>query len=254
VKRYSPRELLLLALMLIVAAACIRLGIWQLDRLGQRLDRNAEIEARLADPTLEYPPSLPLEDQAYLRVSVRGHFDPGPAVLLENQPHNEQAGFHLLVPFVTAVEGGALLVDRGWIPFDRGLGADPRTLAEGNTGEMTIEGVLLPAQREPAFSFLADQTPAPGEPPLRSWRVVNLDAIQGQTPYPLYPLYLAQTAPPQAFETDPLPVFEPDLSNGPHLSYAVQWFAFAAIAIFGGTALLRRQRRLRQSREKEIQP
>jgi surfeit locus 1 family protein len=250
-KKLTPGETLLLILILAVAAVCIRLGIWQLDRLGQRLQKNAEIKARLAGPTLYFPTEIPLEDQTYRRVSAAGRFDQDQAILLENQPYNDQAGFHLLVPFIVEDRGQVLLVDRGWIDFEQGLGADPRELAGDFSGSLTIEGVLLPSQREPALAFLADKPPAPGEPALLSWRVVNLDGIQGQVPYPLYPLYLAQTAPPPASSDEPLPVFEPDLSNGPHLSYAIQWFSFAAISLVGGTALLRRQRMRRKAREQE---
>lgn len=253
-KKLSTGEALLLMLMLAVAAVCVRLGIWQLDRLGQRLQKNAEITARLADPILEFPPDIPREHQSYRRVSAAGRFDRDQAILLENQPYNDQAGFHLLVPFIVQDGGQALLVDRGWIDFEKGLGADPRQLAGDTIGSLTIEGVLLPSQREPVFAFLADKPPAPGEPPLLSWRVVNLEGIQGQVPYPLYPLYLAQTGPLPALEDEPLPLFEPDLSNGPHLSYAIQWFAFAAISLFGGTALLRRHRirRIAGEQEQEI--
>jgi surfeit locus 1 family protein len=241
--RFSTRDYLLMGLMVIVAGVCVRLGIWQLDRLGQRMDRNAEIRARLDEPVLEFPPPIPLEEQAYRRISVRGTFQPEQAVLLENQSYNEQPGFHLLVPLILENLDTALVIDQGWLPFEQVLGKDPRVLVEETAGEQTIEGVLLPSQDEPALAFLADKIPAPGEPPLRAWRVVNIDGLQKQTPFALYPLYLARTAPPSSTEGGPLPVFEPDLSNGPHLSYAIQWFAFASIALFGGAAWLRYRNR-----------
>jgi len=244
-KRFTARDYLLLAFMLVAAGVCIRLGIWQLDRLHQRQARNAVIEARLGEPAVDFPPSAPLDEQEYHRVTVRGRFVPEQAVFLENQPYNDQAGFHLLVPYQVEGLQQALLVDRGWIAFDQGLGLDPRQLAGDAAASSTIQGVLLPGQAEPALAFLADQVPAAGEPPLVSWRVVNLDGLQAQMPFQLYPLYLAQTAPLPDAEGEPLPVYEPDLSNGPHLSYAIQWFSFAAIALVGGTALLGRRHRRR---------
>ena len=252
--KVSLREVLLLTLMLVVAAACIRLGIWQLDRLRQRLDRNAQIEARLSQPAAAFPLPLPLEDQAFRRVVVDGQFDPERAILLENQSLNEQPGYHLLLPLRVPGSEEVLLVDRGWIAFEQALGTNPAQLAESSRGDTTLEGVLLPSQQEPVFKFLADKIPAPGEPPLLSWRVVNITGIQAQMPYTVFPLYLAQTAPAPQGEDEPIPSFEPDLSNGPHLSYAIQWFSFAAIALIGGTALLRRLRRRRLSGGQEIQP
>jgi surfeit locus 1 family protein len=249
--RYSARDYILIGLMLVVAGVCVRLGIWQLDRLEQRVDRNTKIKARLDEPALEFPPPIPLEEQSYRRVSVHGTFDPEQAVLLENQSYNEQPGFHMLVPLTIEDMGIALLVDQGWLPFEQVLGEDPRVLAEGEAGELTVKGVLLPGQGEPAIAFLADRTPSPGEPPLRTWRVVNIDGLQNQMPFSLYPLYLARTAPPSGIEGGPLPVFEPDLSNGPHLSYAIQWFSFAAIALFGGAAWLRHRHRKQPLRNEE---
>ena len=251
-KKLTLPEILLLVLMLIVAAACVRLGIWQIDRLNQRLDRNAQIEARLSQPVVAFPPRLALDDQTYQRVSVVGRFDPGHAVLLENRPLNDQAGYHLLVPFQVNGSGEVVLVDRGWIPFDQALDTDPTQLAAAATADTSVEGVLLPSQPEPLFKFLADQIPGPGEAPLLSWRVVDLAGIQAQLPYSLYPLYLAQTAPAAENDSWPIPVFEPDLSNGPHLSYAIQWFAFAAIALVGGTALLHRHYRKRTADHQEV--
>ena len=91
------------------------------------------------------------------------------------------------------------------------------------------------------MGILGDQIPAFGEPPLLAWRLVDLEGISQQLPYDLYPLYLAQTGPPVDSGAYPIPTFEPDLSDGPHVSYAIQWLAFSAISLIGGTALLRRR-------------
>ncbi len=105
---------------------------------------------------------------------------------------------------------------------------------------MTLEGVLLPSQAQPRWAFLADPIPAAGEAPLKTWRVIDIGGIQGQMPFPLHDQYVALTQLPATTVPQPVPDFQPDLSNGPHLSYAIQWFSFAAIAIIGGAVLLRR--------------
>ncbi|HYU58335.1 MAG TPA: SURF1 family cytochrome oxidase biogenesis protein, partial [Actinomycetota bacterium] len=73
---------------------------------------------------------------------------------------------------------------------------------------------------------------------------IDLQALQARVPYDLYPvvLRLATQEPPQAAGI-PEPVPQEPLDEGPHLSYAVQWFAFAAIGLIGWPILLRRAAR-----------
>ncbi len=241
-KRYRRRDILLAGFFLIVAIVCARLGVWQLDRLQQRRARNAELESRLALPVTAFPPGAAIQEPAFRTFSVTGEFDPPHAVLLTNQSLDEQPGYHLLVPLLFEDGTPALLVDRGWLPNDVGLQNEPAMLAAQSPGEETITGVLLPSQEQPAIAILGDRIPAPGDPPLLTWRLVDLEAIAGQLPYDLYPFYLAQTGPPVEPGVYPTPTFEPDLSDGPHISYAIQWFAFAAISLVGGAAFLRRRR------------
>jgi surfeit locus 1 family protein len=83
-------------------------------------------------------------------------------------------------------------------------------------------------------------------PPPASERItkVDLGEIGAALPYPILPVYLLleRQVPPQTGSL-PEPPPLPPLTNGPHLSYAVQWFSFAAIALFGYVVLLRRDRR-----------
>lgn len=241
-KKFRRRDVILVGFFLLVAIVCASMGIWQLDRLQQRRARNAELESRLALPVTTFPPGQAIQEPSFRAYTVTGEFDPLHAILLKNQPLDEQAGYHLLVPLLFEDGTPALLVDRGWLPNDLGLQNEPAILAAQLTGIATVTGVLLPSQEQPAMSILGDQIPATGEPPLLAWRLVDLEGIARQLPYDLYPLYLAQTGPPVQSGGFPIPTFEPDLSDGPHVSYAIQWFAFAAISLVGGAALLRRQR------------
>jgi surfeit locus 1 family protein len=77
---------------------------------------------------------------------------------------------------------------------------------------------------------------------------VDLDRIESQLPYPIAQVYLVETG---ERDQPPIPVELPDFSDeGPHLAYAIQWFAFAAIGVIGYLALLKR--RLERPQEGEL--
>ncbi len=235
------RDGLLLLVCLGLGLACIRLGFWQLDRLEQRRARNARMEARLAMPPVQLT-GAPLEAAAmeYRHVTVHGTFDLAAQVILVNRALDGVPGVHLLAPLLLEGSGEAVLVDRGWIPVeDQGPGE--RT-AYASEGPVELTGIARLTQPEPFWTFLRDPLPAPGGAPLDSWRVVNLQGLQSQMPAPLLPVFLEQSE-ALAVGQQPVPDPEIDRSEGPHLSYAIQWFSFAAIAIVGGGAWFRHRKR-----------
>jgi surfeit locus 1 family protein len=233
------RDVAFLTLAVVVGATCLRLGFWQLDRLEERRRANALIRASQSLPSL----NLNLQDaltasDAYRRAVASGEFDLEHQVLLSNRSLNGQAGVHWVVPLRLEGSDDAILVDRGWLPLSES--APDRLAALPATHPAELPGVLMPTQLEPRWGFMADQVPGAGEPALTSWRVLNIPGIQAQTPYPLLPLYLAASEAP-ANSALPRPDVSIDLSEGSHLSYAIQWFAFCAIAWIGAVVYLRRR-------------
>jgi len=99
-------------------ALCIRLGIWQLDRLEQRRAFNAQFESARAQPPLDLKQTLPedISEMEWQAVSVTGEYDFENQIALRNQYYGDQYGYHLLTPLRFA--GTAVLVDRGWIPAE----------------------------------------------------------------------------------------------------------------------------------------
>jgi surfeit locus 1 family protein len=222
---------------LVVAAACVRLGFWQLSRLAQRRQANDLIRSQMALPSIEISEaSLPADLAAYRQAVATGTLDSTRQVILLNRSYNDEPGAHLITPLLLATNGPAILVDRGWISYDESTQADLSDLDP--TGRVQIHGMLLASQPEPGWSILADP-PSDGEW-LRSWRNLDLERLQEQFPYPILSVYLAQTEPVGGAQT-PRPDATIDLSEGPHLSYAIQWFSFSLIAIVGGGIWLRRQ-------------
>ncbi len=234
------RAFLFPSIVFLLGALCVRLGFWQLQRLAQRRAHNDAVEARLAQPPIELNGNLPDPAALLYRDAIaRGVFDSSQEVVLLNRVRDEEAGVHLITPLRFADGSGAILVDRGWIPLEDNT--PEGRAAYASEGPVEVRGVILEPEDEPFWTFLADRTPAPGEAPLREWRVLNVQGIQAQVPYPLLPVYLQLSESPPG----PQPVAEVsiDLSEGPHLGYAIQWFAFAATAFIGGGLWLRRSSR-----------
>ncbi|GAB4542001.1 MAG: SURF1 family protein [Anaerolineae bacterium] len=216
-------------IVLLGMAVLARLGVWQLDRLEQRKARNAEIIAQLSLPPLPLTAEgLPedLGDLKYRRATARGEFDFSHQVVLLHQNWMNAPGVHLIAPLV--LEGGsqAVLVDRGWLPADQ---AAPDGWSQfDEPGLLEVTGFIQLSQTLPSRSQTAGQ---PESPEFRSeWYRVDIEAIQAQMPYQLLPVFILQS--PAEDEGVRLPYrSEPefDLSNGPHLGYALQWFVFALI-------------------------
>jgi surfeit locus 1 family protein len=231
------RHWVFLIMAIAVAAACVRLGFWQLSRLAQRRHSNDLVRAQMALPPIEISAAdLQTDLNPYREAVASGILDSSHQVILLNRTYDDEPGAHLITPLLLASTGPAILVDRGWISYDDSTsdnlsGLDP-------TGSVQIRGILLASQPEPGWSILADP-PSNGEW-RRDWRNLNLERLQEQLPYLILPVYLAQTEPVGGADT-PRPDVEVDLSEGPHLSYAIQWFSFALIALVGGAIWLRRQ-------------
>jgi surfeit locus 1 family protein len=224
---------------LVVVATCIRLGFWQLDRLAGRKDANAGIAVAEATPPRPLPELLATApDPTSLRYRpaiVTGTYDPAHEVLLYGRSSTTGvSGDQVLTP-LRLDDGTAIVVDRGWIPIDQTVPVTGDAAAP--SGSVEVTGVLFPAD---AISTGSDATSA------ERITTVDLGRVGAGLPYPILPVYLLlQHQDPAQAGPLPEPPPLPPLTNGPHLSYAVQWYAFAAIAVIGFVVLVRRDRRER---------
>lgn len=219
--------------MVLLATVFIRLGFWQLARLDERRTQNHVSQSRMAaDPmplqTLVSAAGEDTDSLQYHRTIVSGVYDTSQEVLIRSQVELGQAGFHVITPLVLD-DGEALLVNRGWVPLTMD---QPPVEVAPNPGNVEVEGwVHLTETRPP----LGQQEP---EGHLDVFNRVDIDRISQQVDEPLLPVYVVVTG--ERDSTLPIPVKIPDFGDeGPHLSYAIQWFAFAAIALVGFFFLLR---------------
>jgi len=234
----SPRWLLRHVVVLALVIAFLNLGFWQLRRLHSRRARNAVVTARLAIPAQPLPDVVPSAGAdpaslSYRRVVAEGTFDTAREVILPDRSYNERAGNEVVTPLVLA-DGRAVMVDRGWVPLDDN--APPIVAALPPSGTVRITGVLFASQVRGRFG---PRNPDTGT--LRQIFRIDLARLQQQLPYTLAPVYVQELSQEPA-QTVQYPLAEvlPALDEGPHLSYALQWFAFALIAVVGYGALIRK--------------
>ncbi|MGZ4133111.1 MAG: SURF1 family cytochrome oxidase biogenesis protein [Actinomycetota bacterium] len=232
------RRVILLIVAIVVAVTCIRLGFWQLSRLHGRRQVNARIAASFAQPPQPLQALLADADPAslgYRRAEIRGTYDPAHEVILFGRASAEgRSGNQVLTPLVMS-DGTTILVNRGWVP-PQDVTTPVAGEAAAPTGPVDVSGILFPPD--------ATTPAAPGASPSTLITIVNLEQLSAQMPHPLLPVYLLlqqqQPAQPGPLpEPPPMPI----LDDGPHLSYALQWFSFATIAVVGYVVLLRKDRK-----------
>ena len=223
----------------VVAAVCVRLGFWQLDRREQRLERNAAVAERLAEaPVSLSSPPMDTAGLTHRTARIRGEYDNARTLVLGGRSLGGSPGVHVFAPL--RIGEGAVLVNRGWLPSMDAATVD-LAAARVDTA-VAVSGVLLPLPEtgtaEPGDSFRA------------RWFRLDADAVRAQYPYPVSPLYLqaaAAAGEPRRVvpgpSGDPVPLPPPSLEPGPHLSYALQWFGFALIFVVGWAALVIRRGR-----------
>ena len=232
----------------LLAVLFIFLGLWQLERMNERQARNALLAERLglepqplSNLLSEFRTDLPPADPAsvaYRTAQVRGRYDASEEVLLRTtENYAGQAGYYLLTPLVLT-DGRALLIERGWVPFDDD--EPPISGATPPPGEVDLSGTLQ-LERPPPSGPLAGL--APRDPPGELDITAHIDTarLSEQTPYELLPVYLQLREQTPAQESKlPLPLIPPELTPGPHLGYAIQWFAFTFIGVVGYGFILQR--------------
>ncbi len=215
-----------------LAVAFVNLGRWQLDRLQQRRDSNGVVVAHENAPVVDWATvfSRPIaEADQWQRVSVAGTFDPDPAhsFVVRYRSNGTATGWEILTPLRTST--GTVLVNRGFAarPADQDF---PRTAPAPVPGEVSIVGYVRRNEQGASDAI----TPADG-----AVRLVNSDAVGGVLGEPLVNGYIGVISMTPASADGLQPVNPPEQTEGSHLSYAMQWFAFAGIAALGLVVLIR---------------
>jgi surfeit locus 1 family protein len=229
--RVSSR-LLVLGLFVAVALVCARLGLWQVHRLRERRATNAVALAQRSKP----PVTLDTGDLAGAglidrRVLASGRYDDAHPIILRGRAYQGVPGVEIVSPLVLENGGGTVLVNRGFVPTPDAFTIVPDSLRE--PGTVRVEGIALPIRSGGGAPLQQrDQT---------TWAALDLVALRQRLPYPIGPFYIRQL-PDSTLSRFPRRLEPPALDDGPHLSYAIQWFAFSVMALVFGIVIARQHR------------
>jgi cytochrome oxidase assembly protein ShyY1 len=227
------RWLALAVFVVALAVAFVNLGRWQLDRLEQRRERNSSVVVHENSPVADFGQVFTrtiVEADQWQRVTVRGTFDPDHQFMVRYRSLGPASGYEVITPLHTTT-GAWVLVDRGFgtKPNDQDY---PTSLPAPPSGAVDILGYV---RRDEQGSTEAMTPVQPGN----TVRLVNSAALAPTLPYPVVNGFISviELTPPQSGSL--APVTPPELTEGNHFSYAIQWFMFAGMAGLGLILLIR---------------
>jgi surfeit locus 1 family protein len=228
--RLKRRDTVAIAGAIVIAAVCVRLGVWQLARLAERRERNRQTEAIMRSEPVALRASQP-PPARLTRVVISGRPDYRYEIALTGRSRNGSPGVDIVTPMRIAGTDTAVLVNRGWVYSPDASQVAFKRWREADSTSFT--GYVDTLARGDARS-----------PPGLTMRILNHRRISAELPYPIAPFFVvavpgSETPSP----TTPVRLALPALDEGPHKSYAIQWFSFATIALVGTLAYLLTSRR-----------
>jgi cytochrome oxidase assembly protein ShyY1 len=201
---------------------CLWAAQWQYQRGVDRHARNVLIAEQSQLPPIEFKNLLGnIADYEWRKISLRGSFDDKNQILLRNRYHDGMYGFEQLTLFV--FDERKIWVDRGWVKAGSDATVPPQ-LQPTNEGLISIDGRLRLDSSLPRGKFFAVANDSERN------LVSQLDARRGIQTEKFYIDLIS--ASDDSMNPD-VPVELPELSDGPHMAYALQWLFFAGLVIYG---------------------
>lgn len=222
-----------------LSAVCIQLGFWQFHKLDDRHVRNELVREHLGTAPVPLDDVVPAgEDvepgQEWTVVTVSGTYDVKREVTVKFVNRDGRPGIDVLTPLVLD-DGTAVLVDRGFVETQR-TNVRPDVLPEPPDGVVEVTGWLRVDSTASSQATHVDEGQV---------RAISSRGLADHVPYDLRSGYvnLQEQAPSsEGLEAEP----RPDLGQGPHFFYGLQWWFFAALAIVGYGWFARAERQERR--------
>lgn len=215
-----------LVLTVVFAIASSALGTWQLNRRAEalaevaRIDANYDAEAVPVAEALPDPAAFDV-DQRWQVVALSGEYLAHEEIVVRNRPFAGSSGFEVVTPFLLD-SGGVFMVDRGWIA--QASDGRPSEYAAPPSGHVEVEARLKAGEER-----IAGRTSTGIE-----FATIDLDELAERVDEPSYTgAYGVLVQSRSDAAEPPLAAARPVRDEGPHLSYALQWFVFALLAFIG---------------------
>jgi cytochrome oxidase assembly protein ShyY1 len=223
---FTRRWIGYLSLTIVFAMVCVSLGFWQLAR---RAEARAEIDRVETNWTSDPQPIenvLPEiggfdPDDKWMPVELTGTYRTDEQLLARNRPLGGMVGFEVLVPFELA-DGTVFLVDRGWVPVGDHQD-EPDSVPPPPRGEVTVVARLKAGEPDVVGRSAPNGQVA----------TINLPQIADLVDAPMYTGAYGLLDSERPAADRPIAAVKPEPDEGPHLSYAFQWFVFALLGFVG---------------------
>lgn len=218
---------------LVVAAiiTMVSLAGWQWQRLHDRRQFNDRVTTssdRDVAPLAEVlVPDAVTTDVEWRRVIVTGTYLDDEQVEVVNRSQNGQVGRNVIDALMLP-DGTAVLVNRGFVPSSEPTPATP-------VGTVDVVGRLRNSEQR-----RTGQTEDADGVELQQVRRLDIAKLQPQIDADLLPMYIEQLEARPAEGEWPAPIAAPDLGEGPHLSYTIQWLVFSFSVAVGWVFAVRR--------------
>lgn len=218
------------------SVVCVFLSTWQFDRRQEALDAIKQVSENFDSSVVSISDLARTdsfdEKHEWRRVTMTGRYLNEAEVLVRNRPLNGQAGFLQIVPF--RLESGEIVaIERGWLAVTSEYAA-PENRPLPSSELQTVVGHLRPA--EPTLNR---------EAPNGQIATINIAALIDETNItgPIFQkLYVRMQSESQAVTQNPISLARPQLTEGNHLSYALQWILFALMAAGALVWAIRKER------------
>lgn len=213
-----------LALVVVFSVACVYLSSWQFDRRQEALDAMDQLALNYDAPVVSLTSIASVDNfdskNEWRQVSLRGSYLIEESVLVRNRPLNGQAGFLQLVPFQLET-GEVVAVERGWLSVTSDY-EPPANPPLPSTSAQELIGHVRAS--EPTL----DRSAPPGQlATINIGALVEAQSLGGQV---FQKLYVRMSAESEAVAQNPRQLARPEIGEGNHLSYALQWILFALMA------------------------
>lgn len=221
------------AMLLVFSIACVWLGNWQFDRRAEaraeidRIDHNYDAPAEELSTVLSDPAAFDVDAHKWLPVMAEGEYV-GEPVFARNRPGPDGVGSDLIQAFETT-DGRVFYVNRGWVPVNGNEAEagdfDQDLLPSAPKGPITLEARLRASEPVISGRTAGDRSVASINVPV----VAEVTGLDAETYTGSYGMLISESP---AAEHGALPE-KPERDEGPHLSYALQWYVFILIAGIG---------------------